>query len=84
MERISDSNDNNDDHPTHFSLLQDILKKEEIKLDWNFKWSMLNDLVRVSENPDHRSFPSSISVSLIGNALYHQFTYSLSWQPEIS
>ncbi len=27
--------------------LQDILKKEEIKLDWNFKWSMLNDLVRV-------------------------------------
>ncbi|CAF3902004.1 unnamed protein product [Rotaria magnacalcarata] len=24
----------------------DILKKEEIKLDWNFKWSMLNDLVR--------------------------------------
>jgi serine/threonine protein kinase len=27
--------------------LEDILKKEEIKLDWNFKWSMLNDLVRV-------------------------------------
>ncbi|CAF1248529.1 unnamed protein product [Rotaria sordida] len=26
--------------------LEDILKKEEIKLDWNFKWSMLNDLVR--------------------------------------
>jgi SET domain-containing protein len=28
---------------------KDILKKEEIKLDWNFKWSMLNDLVRVSQ-----------------------------------
>lgn len=27
---------------------KDILKKEEIKLDWNFKWSMLNDLVRVN------------------------------------
>ncbi|CAF0809266.1 unnamed protein product [Adineta steineri] len=26
--------------------LEDILRKEEIKLDWNFKWSMLNDLVR--------------------------------------
>ncbi|CAF1149237.1 unnamed protein product [Adineta ricciae] len=26
--------------------LEDIIKKEEIKLDWNFKWSMLNDLVR--------------------------------------
>lgn len=31
---------------------QDILKKEEIKLDWNFKWSMLNDLVRVSLSLD--------------------------------
>ncbi|CAF4436647.1 unnamed protein product, partial [Rotaria sp. Silwood2] len=27
-------------------FFKDILKKEEIKLDWNFKWSMLNDLVR--------------------------------------
>jgi serine/threonine protein kinase len=31
----------------HRGSLEDILKKEEIKLDWNFKWSMLNDLVRV-------------------------------------
>ncbi|UJR31984.1 hypothetical protein I4U23_019457 [Adineta vaga] len=30
----------------HRGSLEDILKKEEIKLDWNFKWSMLNDLVR--------------------------------------
>lgn len=30
-----------------FYFSKDILKKEEIKLDWNFKWSMLNDLVRV-------------------------------------
>lgn len=33
----------------NFIQKKDILKKEEIKLDWNFKWSMLNDLVRVIE-----------------------------------
>ncbi|KAL7668412.1 hypothetical protein ACOME3_009114 [Neoechinorhynchus agilis] len=30
----------------HRGSLEDIIRKDEIKLDWNFKWSMLNDLVR--------------------------------------
>ena len=27
-------------------FLKDIIRKQDIKLDWNFKWSMLNDLCR--------------------------------------
>ena len=34
------------DYATRGSL-QDIILKKDIKLDWNFKWSMLNDLCRV-------------------------------------
>jgi len=31
-------------------LLQDIIKADEIKLDWLFKASMINDIVNVSNN----------------------------------
>lgn len=36
------------DYATRGSL-QDIILKKDIKLDWNFKWSMLNDLCRVNK-----------------------------------
>lgn len=33
--------------------LSDILAKQEIKLDWNFKWSMMNDLCRAMKYLHH-------------------------------
>ncbi|RNA44483.1 retinal guanylyl cyclase 2 [Brachionus plicatilis] len=35
--------------------LQDIILKKDIKLDWNFKWSMLNDLCRGMRYIHHSS-----------------------------
>ena len=39
-----------------FSVSQDILKSESIKLDWSFKYSLLLDIVKVYSPHNIRSF----------------------------
>lgn len=52
--------------------------KSEIKLDWNFKWSMLNDLARVFNCPNKEKKNSKIILKL-GHALHSSFPNQISW-----
>lgn len=47
-----------------FLLIQDVLKNENIKLDWDFKVSLLSDAVRVSTK---NQFFAIICVCLCGD-----------------
>lgn len=51
-------------HRTFFLLIQDVLKNENIKLDWDFKVSLLSDAVRVSTK---KQFFAIICVCLCGD-----------------
>jgi len=63
--------------------LEDILKKEEIKLDWNFKWSMLNDLVRVYIYHFNFFVIKQTKFHFLGYALFNQFSDTMSWKFKI-
>ena len=71
---------------------KDIIMKKDIKLDWNFKWSMLNDLCRVSwfqqscnlQKKRERRTNFDWLPFFTGNALLASLASQVPWQLEIT